>query len=210
MTLWRKRRPIASREAGFTLLEIMVALVVLGFLMAALTAGVKFGLQAWDAQARTIATHADLDGVDRTFRLLIVNADPGVATEQPTFVGTGSTLAFNSQLPEMSTTAFSRDADVRLLVDGGHRLVLRWVPHPHAERLGAPLPATDTTLVDGVDHLEFAYWQPSPQGNGGGWVKAWNAQDLPLLVRMHVVFGKGDRRKWPDFVAAPMRSRLEE
>lgn len=204
-----RRATTRRTEAGFTLLEILVALTVLSFLMVGLTQGVRFGLLAWDAQARAVNANADLDAVDRTLRLLISQADPGVSTEQPSFKGDQTTLAMTTKLPETASTAISRDADVRLLVDGEHRLILRWVPHPHAERLGPPLPPTETVMISNVDRLDIAYWQPTAQG-GGGWVKAWTQQDLPLLVRIRVGFIKGDQRHWPEVIAAPMLSRLEE
>jgi len=39
---------------GFTLLEILVALAVFAFLVLGLTQGTRFGLAAWDRQARTV------------------------------------------------------------------------------------------------------------------------------------------------------------
>jgi general secretion pathway protein J len=205
----RSGRAGGATQSGFTLLEILVALTVLAFLMVGLTQGVRFGLQAWDVQARTVSANADLDAVDRTLRLLITQADPGVSTEQSQFKGDQNTLAMATRLPETANTQISRDADVRLLVDGRHRMILRWLPHPHAERLGSPIQSTDTVMISNVDHLEFAYWQPAPQG-GGGWAKSWTTQDLPLLVRVRIVFVKGDPRHWPEVIAAPMLSRLEE
>ena len=44
------------REAGFTLLEIIVALVVLGILLLTLSHGTRFGLSAFDRQAHMAET----------------------------------------------------------------------------------------------------------------------------------------------------------
>ena len=55
-----------SRQGGFTLLEMLVALVVLGLLVVGLTQGVRTGLALWSAQSRRIGTAADLDAVART------------------------------------------------------------------------------------------------------------------------------------------------
>ena len=51
-------------EAGFTLLEVLVALSVLGFLMLGLAQGLRFGLLAWDRQAQVIAARSDTSPAD--------------------------------------------------------------------------------------------------------------------------------------------------
>jgi len=73
--MWR------GRQSGFTLLELLAALVVLGLLMVAITQGVRFGVQAWQTQARTVDTQGDLLAVDRTLRGMIERADPGQCTQ---------------------------------------------------------------------------------------------------------------------------------
>ena len=69
----RRRAP----QAGFTLLEILVALVVLGFLLLGLAEGVRFGLRAWDTETRLVDRGADMDAMERVMRHAIVAADPG-------------------------------------------------------------------------------------------------------------------------------------
>ena len=54
-------------DAGFTLLEILAALVVLAALLLALRQGVAFGVAAADAQARLAAEREDLDAVARVW-----------------------------------------------------------------------------------------------------------------------------------------------
>jgi general secretion pathway protein J len=195
--------------AGFTLLEILVALVVLGFLLLGLSEGTRFGLHAWDSETKLVNRSADMDGMDRVLRSLITQADPGDFDDQPPFHGTAHTLAFISRLP-MSSGAVSREADIGLGVDAKHRLVLRWSPHPHAERLTRPVPPPqETVLLEGVDQVAFSFLRPADQ-NGGGWTDKWELTMLPLLVRITVSFPKDDRRHWPTIEAAPMLARAEQ
>jgi general secretion pathway protein J len=194
------------REEGFTLLEILVALVVLGFLVIGLTEGVHFGLRAWELQARMIGRREDLDAVDRTLRRLVETMDPGTSGDPLTLQGNPASLAFTAELPMTSSLPIQR-ADVGLGVDAAHRLVLRWTPHLHAIRFG-PAPAAQTSeLLRGVDRLEVAYWGSAA---GGGWQNRWNQDGLPGLIRIRLIFVKGDPRHWPDIVAAPMRDRIDE
>ena len=51
-----------KQDSGFTLMETLVALVVLGFIVAGLAQGLRFGLVAWDRQAVVIDRDGAPDG----------------------------------------------------------------------------------------------------------------------------------------------------
>jgi general secretion pathway protein J len=197
-----------TREAGFTLLEILVALVVLGFLIAGLSEGVRFGLRAWDTETRLVDRRADMDGMERVLRGLIEKADPGDFSEPAPFHGQPHTASFVSRLPMAAQGLPTRNADIGLGVDAKHRLVLRWSLHPHAERLTAAPPSRETTLLEGVDHVTFSYERWPNQG--GGWVDTWDLPTLPQLVRVTLEFPKDDHRHWPTIEVAPLLTRSDQ
>ena len=190
-------------EAGFTLLELLVALVVLGFVLTGLSQGVRYGLRATDAQARMVNERGELDAVDRALRRLIEQMDPGTARDGSGVQGSASRLVFISQLPAASGLATQR-ATVVLAVDGARRLVLRASPRPPGKPFGPPPPPIETELLRDVERIELAYW---PRDTASQWTNTWSASVLPLLVRLRVVFPPGDRRHWPDIVASPRRER---
>jgi len=191
-------------QPGFTLLETMVALVVLGFLIAGLGAGLRFGLGARRAENGLIAKGEGLDVVDRTLRGLIARMNPGAFAAAPTLAGGPDRMVFLTELPPGAAIAGIRQARVGLAVDPDHRLVLAWQIAPHAVAL-APPPEGRVVLAGDVARLAIAYAEPA--AFGGGWVRQWNEAALPALVRVRIVFRAGDRRLWPDIVAAPMRER---
>lgn len=186
--------------AGFTLLEVLVALVVLGLLMVGLTQGAQLGLSAWIRQDRAIAARAELDAVDRALRRLIGRADPGTTAEPLGITGAGAGLRFVSELPEGAALLANRRAEMALLIAPGRRLVLRWAPYLHARHLGPPPPPQDVELLRGVARLELSYLPP----DGGAWQASWTDHTLPALVRLRLIFGEDDARRWPDIVVAPM------
>ena len=192
-----------QRDGGFTLLELLVALVVLGFVLAGLSGGVRYGLRAADTQARTLAERSELDAVDRAVRNLIEQMDPGTVRDGTGMQGTAGRLVFVSELPAASGLP-TRHADIALGLDGARRLVLRAVPHLPGRPFGPPPLPVEEELLRDVDHVEFSYLG---RDAGAGWASAWGGKELPASIRLRVVFPPGDRRHWPDIVASPRRER---
>jgi general secretion pathway protein J len=201
----RRHTPYRGNDHGFTLLETLVTLVVLGLLLVTLTRGIRFGLQAWSAEGRIGGRYGGIETTDRALRQLLGRASPGEAYSRDSLlVGSEHNMSFVTTLPEEFGAVATHQADVTLLVADGHHLELRWRPH-YRRWIVTPVPATTVTLLDGVAHLDLAFWQAGPGPRGGMWLTAWSAPQLPRLVRLRIVFLPGDARHWPDIVVAPMQ-----
>lgn len=197
MTLGPSHGPDLT-AGGFTLLELLVTIVVGGLLLVSLSQGTRFGLLAWATDARLTRGNDDLQIMDSTVRHLIQGMDPGAVRAPAPMAGGGDRFECLTALPNGFGASPSRRMSAELLVDGDHRLVLRWRPYLRATRLG-PMPATrDTELLSGVSRIAVSYWSPS-----GSWVSTWHGGQLPTLVRVRLWFPDGDPRRWPDIVAAP-------
>jgi len=198
---------VFGRQAGFTLLEMIVVLAVLGLLIIGLTQGVRAGLALWDAQSRRTGEIAELDAAARVLRSLLSGITPspsagfgaGGASASET-KGTVDSFAFVGDLPTgLGTT---RRADVTLTLSQG-RLVLRWIPHRHELSISPAPEPTETELIHGIDRLELSYWgSPSPD-QAAGWRTQWDGPAIPELIRVHLMLEAGDRRRFPDLIVAP-------
>ena len=188
----------AAAQAGFTLLELLVALVVLGFVISGLAGGTQLALASMRAQTRFLQQHQDLQPVDQLMRRLIANiALPG--PRQAGLAGRSDNLTCITELPGSNGSPIRVEA--LLAVDAEHRLVLQWRPHVHAQALAQqPAPTTEVLLAR-VRRVEFSYLSPA----GDAWLSSWSRTDLPALIRMRLVFLPGDPRRWPPVVAAPLQ-----
>jgi general secretion pathway protein J len=192
-----KERP----DAGFTLLEIIVAVVVLGFILAGLVQGARFGINAWDVQARLTDNAAEMERLDRVLRLVVEQAAPPMAADDKPFSGQEHRMLLTTRLPDQPPTEPIRRAQIAVGVDDQHRLLLRWQPHPNAVALKPVPPPQQIVLCEGVDHFDLSYRQAV--ADGGRWKTTWDDNPLPALVTMHIVLQSG-HRQIPTIVAATM------
>jgi general secretion pathway protein J len=190
-----------TQARGFTLLEVLVTLAVLGILFLALAQETRVILFAADKQARLVESHSDFDAADRTLRHLIEQAAPGSVWEPLAFVGSAHSVAFTGLLPSPAEGFSPRRADIALNVDAEHRLVVLWTPHIHAVRIHAPPLAARIPVLGGIERLELAYW---PGRGGMGWTSTWRDPTPPRLVRIRIIFSDRKHPAWPDIEAAPL------
>lgn len=183
-----------SGERGFTLLEVLVGVAVLGLIMGVLYGGVSFALQGARRQDAVLGKTGEYDAVDRALRRMVAEADPGGAGTVP-LRGTPGRVAFSSRMP---AAAGGGAADMAVGIAGG-TVVLRWSPRRPGRQIGPGPASQETELLRGVQRLELSYW------GSAGWRSEWAEATLPALVRLRVTFPAGDARHWPDMVMATQR-----
>ena len=206
-------RPVPDRRCGFTLLEMLVALVVLGFLIIGLTQGVRAGLGMWQAQRHRLTETADLDATARMLRVLLTQM-PAVPVGEAASSSNGAAVmkgsadrfAFVGDLPTGLGTMRRVDATLGF---SHQSLVLFWTPHRHELRTGPGESLAETELVHGIERLEISYWGMPAPGQPVAWRTQWEGPEPPDLIRLRLFFAKGDRRRWPDLIVAPRLRRQQ-
>jgi hypothetical protein len=188
------------------LLEVLAALAVLGLIVGALAAGLRFGQAALRSQARDTAAANEIAPVDSILRSLVERAWPDAGGAEARFQGTAQTLSFRTTMPQSLTKTRIREADIAMGVDATHRLYLAWLPWYRHWIVPLPQPERIALLAH-VDHVEFAYWDPSLHLPPGGWVTAWVGTSAPKLLRVRLVFMNDAGLRWPDIIVATARDR---
>ncbi|AHJ68398.1 prepilin-type N-terminal cleavage/methylation domain-containing protein [Granulibacter bethesdensis] len=173
-----------QEDAGFTLLEVLVALVVLGFLIVGLTEGTRFGFLAQQHQDAMQAGAPALEGADRALRSLLRTMRPGLPTDDsnplPWPHGDNRMLFFIALMPGSEDDPSSPDstlADMVLLVRD-NALTLRWTRHINGTPRH-PLHWQEATLLAPVQALAIAY-----QDDQGHWSGRWEGPAIPSLIRL--------------------------
>jgi general secretion pathway protein J len=201
-------------SAGFTLLELLIAITLLGLLMAALFGGLRLGARAWERGEERLDESGRLQVVQNFLRERLGEAYPLSTDDQAgqpvlAFEGSGDAVRFVTLMPEHLGTGF---AEFLLAVaDRGEAkdLIVQWrrFDDPQDVRGASDYDEPQTkVLLEGIEALEIAYYGALQRGQPAIWREQWLEArvDMPQLVRLRVVFFEDDRRYWPDLIVRPM------
>ncbi len=194
-----------DRDAGFTLVEVLVALALFSLLAVLLFDNLKFGVQAWrSGSARAESFQRELAAQD-VLRRLIGNLYPmmlgeGAAQRRIDIDGQAESLEFLSDAPAVSGGAgrfrFKLFADRRR---DGVDLVLQSRPE-----LAVKQDTERTLLVSDIDRIELSYAARATGDANAAWTTSWKDQsEAPGLIRLRVLMRPGDAHHWPELVIAP-------
>jgi general secretion pathway protein J len=199
----------ASRERGFTLVEMLVSLAVLGLVSVMLFMGVAMAARiAQRAQASDVATNsvaaAQLVLRDRLEGLQAVTRSD---TVEPIVDARGTPNAFDFVGP-----ALERDQPDALqyyhlirTADGDLMLYFASSLNPDIERGDKSMSGwRRIRLLTGTTAMTISYFGTDLRYGGRRWQQEWiSRQQPPDLLRIAVSFAPGDGRVWPDLVVRP-------
>jgi general secretion pathway protein J len=208
MTMAHREPP---RDQGFTLVETLASLVVLGLLSLMILAGLGGRYAAFARTDRQTAADETVEAVQALLRDRLAHAWPAtvynVVPPGPDFAGAADQVTFLAPPPlQKSPGALRR---YQLSLQTGGELVLQSRSDLALDRDHW---ADRQVIMSGVQSLDLAYFGAALKGNGGSggagppaWRPDWREQALmPSLVRVRIAFPEADRRRWPDLMIHPM------
>ena len=211
----RRLGRLRRNQDGFTLIEVLVAMTLLGLVLAALFGGLRTGVRVWDSQDRHSDALGRLIAAQGFLRRQIAEAAPldypavGGGPPAAVFEGDANSVTFAGLMPSHFGLAGYQVIEVGLVRDGdgGRQLGVRWWPFDAQDPAPpAAVPEEQTAvLMDGVDGVTLSYFAPAVEGGPGQWADRWRDQPAPPdLVRIEVTFPPGDGRAWPALVVHPV------
>jgi len=199
-----------ERAAGFTLVELLIALTLLGLLTTLIFGGLRLAARAWAKVDDRAIEAADQWAVEDVLRHAISAAYPAFASADPSdrtiaFDGAAERLALLAPLPQAIGAGIT--AQMRFFLAGGERprmLVLGWRLDLPSAATGAPLPESQVKLLDHVRSINFEYFGPAAGGGAPMWQSQWSGRGrLPDLVRVHLERDSPSSPDWPDLLVEP-------
>lgn len=190
------------RQSGFTLLELVVAITLMGLVLVVLYSGLRLGLNGSDSgERRAEATHR-LRLVQEFIRRQLAQS---MALYRPNerqelavaFAGQRDGIEFVA--PMLEQLGQGGLYQVRIGVSDG-RLWMRWRLYPPADNSAGE--EREKILLEGVSAGEWAYFGPERQDDQERprWRPDWTSPERrPLLVRLNL---SQQGEAWPDLVVA--------
>src|SRR5262245_2027364 len=201
----KRGRRAPAREAGFTLVELLVSLALLSLLAALLASGLSLGQRVWlRSEDIAQASRVMFDAQSALSRLL-QNLQPLHSDLQ-----TSRAIEFRGSADELEGIV---PLPPHIGLGGLYRL------HLFANRSARHLDLTFqaykqgsasgndeaglTTLASGIDGLELRYFRKAKGEEAGSWWSDWQGQEeLPALISIKVKSAKAGV-VWPELLIAP-------
>ena len=200
-------------QGGFTLLELLISITLLGMILVLLFGGLRLGVRSWDAVQQRVDNLNTVRSVESFLRREMALTQP-----YRWKTGTGQRLAF---LGERSKVNFVAQLPARIGSGGlyaialeiersekGKRLVWRHIPiDPLVRDFSSVSQAPEIVLagaeLSSVDDIWLTYFGRTTDAAAPVWIERWESDTrLPMLIRIQVRFADGT--DWPDFVVAPL------
>jgi hypothetical protein len=190
-------------EAGFTLVEALVAIALTALLLSALSAAIHLGLRVWKA-SDTVDRQADTQAAADFLRRTLAGTEPvrirgkdGKLTS--TFKGDSQRIELVALIPEGAFKA------------GAYRMVLHLIPEIGALNSQTVAVRTDslsggdraltsggqtTALMTGIAALDIRYFGKIAPLDDAKWHQSWAEVDaLPSLIRFEVITNEGGLKR---------------
>ena len=203
-----------SRSAGFTLIELIAALVLLALMSSVIYSALSLAGRAWDGGEAKATQVSEMRQTHEFLREELTAEFPlrlKKAVDLPLmFAGESDELRFTASLPTRVAEGgvlYFRLALAR--VDDRTQLIVeRLLPDPQATQNPEFQNVEHSVLADNIAELKISYYGRDPGAvatDTPSWRDRWDdRQRLPLLVKIDVQPKQGPA--WPTLVVEPRRA----
>jgi len=195
-----------ARQNGFTLLELLIGMVLLGMMLTLLFGGLRLGSRSWDSGDQRADASAQLRAIHGFIRRELGQALPlrwkNEVDTRLAFEGTSDTLKFVAPLSAQAGVGglYLLGLELENGEAGRNLIIRRMLTDPAAKDFSSLEQGEKSILADRVENMTIAYFGSATAEGEPGWQEKWDdPQRLPLLVRIQVELKDG--RIWPDLVA---------
>lgn len=203
------------QQAGFTLLELLIAMTLLGMILVLLFGGLRLGIRSWDTSQKQVDSLNSVRSLEHFLRRELSLTYPylwkGVPERRVAFLGERNKLSFVAPLPSRVGGGGLYFISVELEPGPkGQRIVWRHLPVSPQMQDFSGLAATQEMVLaafelGGVEDVWLTYFGPESDGTAPRWLDRWESKTrLPTLIRVQVRLPNNSQ--WPEFVVAPMLS----
>lgn len=195
------------RRNGFTLLELLISMTLLAMLSVMLLGGMRLGGRVWERSAKDVDQMDEVRIARDFIRTTFTEAYPLFDKSDPVhpninFVGDSSSVRFLAPMPQSLGAAGMAKMSLYIETAGESSRLILTLRQELAFADTKPFPST--VLLDKISSATISYFGSEEAGSAPAWQDHWKGTGaLPQLIRIRIVFSKGDARFWPDLIVRP-------
>lgn len=196
-----------KRQCGFTLIELMVGLTLVGLIVAVLAGAVRtglFGANVVDERSQAIG---DIRLAHRLIRRQVETARPVSWSDDRrtriAFDGTAERLDFITVISPQPGQG--GPYAVRIAREGDALVMSLQISSGEAHAFDFSRHTERTVIMEGVRAVHFAYFGTDVRDSNAKWWASWTGRDrLPQAVKVQIDFAGDHRAVWPELVVPLM------
>ena len=191
-TFERQCSSITVDEKGFTLLELLISIVILGIIIVILVGAMRLGFRSVDSGERKTESlermRVSLSIIDSQIQSQILLTYQEEEAEKYYFTGERDSLQLSTNYSIWGGQKGYVIVSYRVSQEEEGKSVLY-----ASEHIVGVEETKETKLLDAFDNIYFEYFYKGPTDEVGNWVEEWtDTSQIPAKIKIHLIKGGKD------------------
>ncbi len=193
---------------GFTLIEVLIAMTLLGVMVVLLFSSLRLAGESWNAGENKVAEVNTKAVVYQFFKAhiagirplpMLISEQEMMSESQQVFEGRLQSMRFVGALPAASARKGLQVFTLALEQHNPTRLLVHLKPYRVTEANADEHNDPPELLLDNIEQLRFAYFGKTEDVAEAQWREEWVVADrLPSLIKVTIELADGSY--WPDMI----------
>lgn len=207
-----RSRPAMARSAGFTLIEVLLAISLVAMIMALAYGGFRASIRATNSGEALIEqtnqlriSHQFVRRQLSMVKSLIIEEGESADDLQIRFIGDRDYVRFVAPMPGYLSYGGPYVQELRIESNGDRQALVYYYAMLNGYEPGEIEASDGIVLLDDVAEGGFRYLGMDPEDQSPFWDDYWeDTEALPLAVALEMDLDRGNGLTWPDLIAPVM------